>query len=114
MKFGNSNHQNVKMPDWLWSSRPDLAPLSRNRVKALEEALAIAEAKVSIVTVKLPPFWSDKAQLRFAKAEAKFVIRNVTQSKTGYNHKLYTIKLFDHENFERSENLACFSLSFSF
>ena len=33
MKFGNSNHQNVKMPDWIWSSGPDLAPLSRNRVK---------------------------------------------------------------------------------
>ena len=32
MKFGNSNHQNVKMPDWIWSSGPDLAPLSRNRV----------------------------------------------------------------------------------
>ena len=34
MKFGNSNHQNVKMPDWVWSSGPDLAPLSRNRVNS--------------------------------------------------------------------------------
>ena len=33
MKFGNSNHQNVKMPHWIWSFGPDLAPLSRNRVK---------------------------------------------------------------------------------
>ena len=33
MKFGDSNHQNVKMPDWIWSSGPDLAPRSMNRVK---------------------------------------------------------------------------------
>ena len=33
MKFGDTNHQNVKIPDWIWSSGPDLAPLSRNRVK---------------------------------------------------------------------------------
>ena len=33
MKFGDSNHQNVKMPDRIWSSGPDLAPHSRNRVK---------------------------------------------------------------------------------
>ena len=32
MKFGYSNHQIVKMLDWVWSSGPDLAPLSRNRV----------------------------------------------------------------------------------
>ena len=36
MKFGNSNHQNVKMPHWIWSFGPDLAPLSRNRVKNLQ------------------------------------------------------------------------------
>ena len=33
IKFGDSNHQNMKIPDWIWSSGPDLAPLIRNRVK---------------------------------------------------------------------------------
>ena len=37
MKFGDSNHQNLKMPDWNWSSRPDLAPISRNRVKCSKQ-----------------------------------------------------------------------------
>ena len=37
MKFGDSNHQNLKIPDWNWSSRPDLAPISRNRVKCSKQ-----------------------------------------------------------------------------
>ena len=41
MKFGDSNYQNVKMPDWIWSSGPDLAPLSRNRVKLLSQNTCI-------------------------------------------------------------------------
>ena len=45
MNFGNFNHQNVKMPDWIWSSRPDLAPLSRNRVNNNFFALQITRYK---------------------------------------------------------------------
>lgn len=33
MKFGNSYHQIVKMPDWILLSGPDLTPLSRNSFK---------------------------------------------------------------------------------
>ena len=29
MNFGDSSPQTVKMPDWIWSSGPDMAPLSR-------------------------------------------------------------------------------------
>ena len=58
------------------------------RVQALETALAAAEAKVSAVTVKLPPFWPDKALLWFAQAEAQFTIKNITTSKTKYAHAM--------------------------
>ena len=30
--FGDSNNETVKIPGWICSSRPDKAPLSRNRV----------------------------------------------------------------------------------
>ena len=63
------------------------------RVKALEDALAAANAaadaaRVAAVSVKLPPFWPDKAQLWFAQAEAQFTIRNITASKTKYAHAM--------------------------
>ena len=32
MSLSDSNHQTVEMPDWIWPSGPDLAPLSWNRV----------------------------------------------------------------------------------
>ena len=41
-------------------------------VKALEDSLAVAEAKsVEPVLVKLPIFWPDKADLWFIQAEAQ-------------------------------------------
>ena len=57
MKFGNSNHQNVKMPDWIWSSGPDLAPLSRNRVKwAYIKYYAESANCVNSIAFKTPNF----------------------------------------------------------
>ena len=36
MNFGDSSHQIIKMPEWIWSSWPDIAPLSRKRVKVIK------------------------------------------------------------------------------
>ena len=56
------------------------------RVKALEDALKESEAKVSAVSVKLLPFWPDKAALWFAQAEAQFLLRGITADKTKFAH----------------------------
>ena len=56
------------------------------RVQALENALKESEARVSAVSVKLPPFWPDKAVLWFAQAEAQFLLRNITADKTKFAH----------------------------
>ena len=59
-----------------------------DRVKAVEEALKASEAKVSAVSVKLPPFWPNKATLWFAHAEAQFHLRGITVDKTKFAHVL--------------------------
>ena len=59
---------------------------TEERVNALEDKLKAAEARVSAVSVKLPPFWPDKVKLWFAQAEAQFVIRNITVEQTRYAH----------------------------
>ena len=59
-----------------------------DRVKALEDALKASEAKVSAVSLKLPPFWPSKATLWFAHAEAQFHLRNITVDKTKFAHLL--------------------------
>ena len=56
------------------------------RVQILEDALKAAEAKVSAVSVKLPPFWPDKAVLWFVQAESQFHLRNITTDKTKFAH----------------------------
>ena len=55
-------------------------------MKALEDALKASEAKVSAVSVKLPPFWPDKAVLWFAQAEAQFLLRSITVDQTKFAH----------------------------
>ena len=57
------------------------------RVKALETPKA-SEAKVSTVSLKLPPFWPNKATLWFAHAEAQFHLRGITVDKTKFAHVL--------------------------
>ena len=59
---------------------------TEERVNALEDKLKAAEARVSAVSVKLPPFWPDKTKLWFAQAEAQFVIRGITVEETRYAH----------------------------
>ena len=55
-----------------------------DRVKALEAS----EAEVSTVSLKLPPFWPNKATLWFAHAEAQFHLRSITVDKTKFAHVL--------------------------
>ena len=62
-----------------------------DRVKALEDALKASEAKVSTVSLKLPPFWPNKATLWFAHAEAQFHLRGITVDKTKFAHVLTTL-----------------------
>ena len=57
------------------------------RVKALETPKA-SEAKVSTVSLKLPPFWPNKTTLWFAHAEAQLHLRGITVDKTKFAHVL--------------------------
>ena len=60
-----------------------------NKVKDLKTALEAAEAAwISIVSVKLPPFWPDKTKLWFAQAKAQFHLRQITEQKTKFAHVL--------------------------
>ena len=62
--------------------------------KALEdykagEAAAVREtAEIAHVSLKLPPFWPNRAELSFTHAEAQFVIKHITRSKTKFAHAL--------------------------
>ena len=49
---------------------------------------SISAPSISYVSVKLPAFWRDTAEVWFAQAEAQFVIRNVSLSKTKF-HQFY-------------------------
>ena len=51
MNFSDSNHQTVKAPDWIWSFRLDLAPLSRNRIKRVH----IARSRKDVGKLDLVP-----------------------------------------------------------
>ena len=57
---------------------------------AIENALESARA--AAVSVKLPPFWTDRTELWFAQAEAQFTIKNITAEKTKY---AYVVTMLD-------------------
>ena len=40
------------------------------------------------VSMKLPTFWPDAAEVWFAQVDAQFVIRNLTVSKTKFYHSV--------------------------
>ena len=46
---------------------------------------------ISVVSVKLPPFWADQSDIWFAQAEAQFALRNITSSLTKYYHVTTTL-----------------------
>ena len=58
--------------------------------KAKEAATAAATrtAEIAQVSLKLPPFWPNRAELWFTHAEAQFVIKQITCSKTKFAHAL--------------------------
>ena len=67
------------------------------------EALKASEAaRISAVTVKLPPFWPDKTALWFAQAEAQFLLRGITEQKTKYAH---VIALLDSKTAEQAMDI---------
>ena len=43
-------------------------------------------ARVTAVSVKLPPFWPEKTRLWFAQAEAQFDVKGITVEKTKYSY----------------------------
>ena len=57
----------------------------------VKEAIAAAingerAAYASAMSIKLPPFWTQKSALWFAQAEAQFAIKGITVDKTKYCH----------------------------
>ena len=68
----------------------------------VSEAPRVEAARVSAVSVKLPPFWSDKTALWFAQAEAQFALRNITEQRTKFNHVL---AILDSRTAERAMDI---------
>ena len=60
------------------------------KYKAKEAAVAAATKTVEIahVSLKLPLFWPNRAELWFTQAEAQFVIKKIKLSQTKYAHAL--------------------------
>ena len=56
---------------WLISWRNQLPQLVTSTIKTRQDALKASEAKVSTVSVKLPPFWPDKTKLWFTQMTFK-------------------------------------------
>jgi hypothetical protein len=59
---------------------------------AQAQALAAAQvqpaAPVAAAAVKLPPFWSDNAEVWFLQAEAQFAIAGISSERTAFYHVL--------------------------
>ena len=68
--------------------------MNAEEVKGAIEA-ALETARTSAVSVKLPPFWPDKAGLWFAQAEAQFNIKGITVDKTKFS---YVVSMLDTKN----------------
>ena len=65
----------------------DEAP-SLGDTKALFPLSPDAVPVAANVSMKLPTFWPDAAEVWFAQADAQFAIRNITISKTKFYHAL--------------------------
>ena len=70
-------------------------PLGLQDISALlPPSVPSSPSPVANVSMKLPAFWPDAAEVRFAQADAQFVIHNVTFSKTKFYH---TVAVFPQE-----------------
>jgi hypothetical protein len=52
----------------------------------MEAADSSPTAEVSIVAVRLPPFWDERPAVWFAQDEAKFFLADVNSEKTKFFH----------------------------
>ena len=70
---------------------------------AVQAALeADRAARVTAVSVKLPPFWPEKTRLWFAKAEAQFDVKGITVEKTKYS---YVVSMLDEKTAEQAMDI---------
>lgn len=61
-----------------------------------------ANASVSAVSVKLPPFWPEDAELWFIQAESQFAIRGISQDDTRFH---YVVGALDQASAKRCKDL---------
>ena len=63
-------------------------PLEADDIRALAQQLKDLQPAVGAVSIKLPPFWTDKPEVWFAQVEAQFATRQppITADDTKYNH----------------------------
>ncbi|XP_028158714.1 uncharacterized protein LOC114351635 [Ostrinia furnacalis] len=66
--------------------------LLESQLKAqLEPKSGISSEQVCRVSVKLPPFWTDRPAIWFAQAEAQFHLAGITADSTKFCHVIATI-----------------------
>jgi hypothetical protein len=58
------------------------------RAAAAAAAAAQQQPAVAAVSVKLPPFWVDNAEVWFLQAEAQFAIAGISSERTAFYHVL--------------------------
>ena len=77
---------------------------TQEQVRAAIDAALDADraARAAAVSVKLPPFWPNKAKLWFAQAEAQFQVKGITAEKTMY---AYVMLRLDYRTAEQAMDI---------
>ena len=77
---------------------------TQEQVRAAIDAALDADriARAAAVSVKLPPFWPNKAKLWFAQAEAQFQVKGITAEKTMY---AYVVSMLDDRTAEQAMDI---------
>lgn len=70
--------------------------------KALGNAGEEANTSVSAVSLKLPPFWPEDAELWFIQAESQFAIRGISQDDTRFH---YVVGALDQASAKRCKDI---------
>ena len=69
---------------------PDVAKMHEQQVEQQQQAQQAQEQvpgeQLYAVTVKLPPFWAQEAEVWFSQAESQFLLRGITSDETKYHH----------------------------